>query len=99
MDNLTNKRYVNIIDQQDYHTIVEILKQINFDTKWFTRTQWNICQPYPLVQFKDNQFYNDPNLTKHFNASTYFEEPTINRHTFLIEIELVEAFYNEDIAL
>ena len=99
MDASTNKRYVNIIDQQDYQTIVEILKQINFDTRWLTLTQRNICKPYLLVQFKNNQFYNDADLTKYFNAGNYFAEPTINRHTFLIEVELVEAFYNEDIAL
>ncbi len=99
LDASTNKRYVNIIDQQDYHTIVEILKQINFDTRWLTLMQRNICKPYMLVQFKNNQFYNDVSLTKHFNADTYFSEPSINRHTFLVEVELVEAFYNEDIAL
>ena len=59
----------------------------------------SICKPYLVIQFKNNLFYNNSELNAHFNATTCFAEPGINRHTFLIEVELVEAFYNEDIAL
>ena len=95
----TNKRYINIPDQKDIPKVVEILKQINFDTRWLTLMQKNICKPYLIVQFKNNQFYNDANLTSCFNPSTCFHEPGLNRYTFLLELELVEPFYNEDIAL
>lgn len=99
LDIQTNKRYINIINQNDIQTAIDILKQINFDTRWLSLTQKNICNPFLIVQFKNNQFYNDSSLTKHFNSTTYFPEPSLNRHTFLVEVELVEAFYNEDIAL
>jgi hypothetical protein len=99
LDTLTNKRYINIVNQNDVQTIVDLLKQINFDTRWLTFTKRNICKPHLIVQFKNSQFYNDSTLTEYFNAGTYFPEPALNRHTFLIEVELVEAFYNEDIAL
>ena len=95
----TNKRYINIVNQDDVQTIINTLKQINFDTRWLTLTQRGICNPFLIVQFKNNQFYNDPILTGHFNGNTYFPEPSLNRHTFLVEVELVDAFYNEDIAL
>jgi len=99
LDPQTNKRYINIINQADVQTVVDTLKQINFDTRWLTLTQGNFCNPFLIIQFKNNQFYNDPILTGHFNGNTYFHEPALNRHTFLVEVELVEAFYNEDIAL
>ena len=99
LDIATNKRYLNIVDQNDVQTIVATLQQINYDTRWITLMQRNICKPHLIIQFKNNQFYNDPTLTSHFNAHTYFPEPALNRHTFLVEVELVEAFYNEDIAL
>lgn len=99
LDPATNKRYINIINQNDVQSIVEILKQINFDTRWLTLTQRNFCKPHLIIQFKENEFYNNPVLTGHFNANNYFPEPSLNRHTFLVEVELVEAYYNEDIAL
>jgi len=99
LDPQTNKRYINIINQNDVQTVVDILKQINFDTRWLTLTQRNICKPFLIIQFKNNQFYNDPILTTHFNGNTYFPEPALNKHTFLVEVELVDAFYSEDIAL
>jgi len=99
LDAQTNKRYLNIVNQSDVQTIVDTLKQINFDTRWLTLTQRNICNPYLIIQFKNNQFYNDPALTAHFNGNKYLHEQSLNRHTFLVEVELVEAFYNEDIAL
>ncbi len=99
LDPLTNKRYINIINQADVQTVVDTLKQINFDTRWLTLTQRKFCKPHLIIQFKNNQFYNDPILTGHFNGNTYFHEPSLNRHTFLVEVELVDAFYNEDIAV
>lgn len=99
LDNATNKRYLNIVDQNDVQAIVSTLQQINYDTRWLTQMQNNKCKPHMIIQFKNNQFYNDPTLTGHFNADTYFHEPSINRYTFLVEVELAEAFYNEDIAL
>lgn len=99
VDNTTQKRYVNITDQADVKPIIDLFKQINFDTRWLTLTQRTFCNPYLIIQFKNNQFYNDATLTGHFNNNTYFHEPTLNRHTFLIQVELIEAYYNEDIAL
>jgi hypothetical protein len=90
---------MNIVNQNDVQPIIEALRDINFDTRWLTLVNKNICKPYLIIQFKENQFYNNPALGVHFNATNYFSEPTLNRHTFLVEVELVEAYYNEDIAL
>ena len=93
------RRYANITNPNDFQNIINLLRQINYDTRWITMMERNICRPHLVVQFKDNLFYNNPELTQHFNPNTYFAEPGIQRHTFLIEVQLVEAFYHEDIAL
>ncbi|MCF8429585.1 MAG: hypothetical protein K9G64_05585 [Bacteroidia bacterium] len=99
LDSITNKRYLSNVNQQNIQTIIDILKQINFDTRWVTFTQKNICLPHLIVQFKENIFYNDETITAQFDSNTCFHEPAINRHTFLVELALVEAFYSADIAL
>ena len=95
----TQKRYWNSSNPNDYQAVIETLKQINFDTRWVTFLQKKICQAHLIIQFKTNKFYNNPELSAHFTAATHFAEPAINRHTFLVEVALVEAFYNDDIAL
>ncbi|MDN3677111.1 hypothetical protein QWY90_07275 [Flavobacterium paronense] len=93
------RRYATITNPTDFQTIINLLKQINFDTRWVTLMERSICKTHLVIQFKNNLFYNSPELTSHFNHTSYFEESTIHRHTFLVEVALVEAFYNEDIAL
>lgn len=99
LDTSTQKRYWISNNQNDYQQVIDILTQINFDTRWVTFMERKICQTHLVVQFKNYHFYNKPELSVHFTPATYFAEPAINRHTFLIEVELVEAFYNDDIAL
>lgn len=99
LDIATGKRYWNSNNPNDFQVIIDTLKQINFDTRWITMTERSICKPYLVVQFKENLFYNTPEITAHFDGLSSFAEPAINRHTFLVEVALVEAFYNEDIAL
>ncbi len=98
-DSDTNKRYISVVNPNDVKPIIDILKQINFDTRWINLMQRNICSPHLIVQFKNNKFYNNPNLDTYFNVNTKFFEPSLSRNTFLLEVQLVEAFYNEDIAL
>lgn len=99
LDSTTQKRYVNFNEPDKIDTVINILKRINFDTRWVSLAQQKICKPYLIIQFRNNQFYNDDSLTNCFDKNTNFYEPDINRHTFLIEVALVEAFYSEDIAL
>lgn len=93
------RRYSVITSPEDFQNVIGLLKQINFDTRWITLMDRKICIPHLVIQFKNNLFYNNPELSAHFNMATSFAEPAIQRHTFLVEVELVEAFYNEDIAL
>jgi len=99
LDNATNKRYLNLGNQNDYTLLVDILKRINYDTRIETLYQNNICKPYLVIQQKAAQFYNDATAHARFHPSLKFLDPTSQRQTYLIEIELIEAFTADDVAL
>jgi hypothetical protein len=98
-DPATNKRYANLADPNNTKIVGEIFKKINFDTRWITLGEKNISNPYLIIQFRDNSFYNNEKLTRFFSPINYFPEPNLNRHTFLIELKMLKAFYSNDIAL
>ena len=99
LDTTTNKRHWYSTNPNDHQLVADILKQIHFDTRWISLMDKKISIPHLIVQFKSPLFYGDETLTHHFTPDTHFEETPINRHTFLLELELVEAFYAADIAL
>lgn len=99
LDPTTNKRYVNITDQNDVQMTIDVFKRINYDTRWVTQYQKGICKPVLIVQFQENKFYNDATLNHHFNVNNLFHEPSAGAFTFLLGLELQKAWYSEDIAL
>ena len=99
LDEYTNKRYLNTADPGQLQHIQAILKQKRFDTRWVTMTQKNICQSYLIFQFKENLFYNDAALTSMIDPSLHLFDPDSHKHTFLVQVELVNAFYAADVAL
>ena len=99
LDLATAKRYINIINPADIDLIIQILIKIGFDTRFLNLMNRDFCKPHLIVQFKNSEFYDDPTLTANFNTNTHFHEADLNRDTFIIELELVEAYYSEDIAL
>jgi hypothetical protein len=52
-----------------------------------------------VFQFKNNLFYNDPAVTRLFDADLALYDSEARKYTYLVEVELVEAFYGSDIAL
>lgn len=98
-DGKTGKRHVQINNPSYIQTISDTLKSINFDTRWLTLAEKNISNPGLIIQFSNNKFYNDEKSSAFFNVQNYFYEPTLNRHTFLLNVKLVKAFYSSDIAL
>ena len=99
LDTLSNKRYERFNNPNDVSIMREILKQINYDLRWITLMEKEVVKSKLLIQFSFPSFYMNENLTNYFNASNSFYEEIINKHTFLLDVELVEAFYADDIAL
>ena len=98
-DEYTRKKYLNTTDPTSLQQIANILKQKRFDTRWVTLAQKKICKPYLVFQFRNNEFYNDASVTRSFETTKQLYDKDAHRHTFLVEVELVEAFYGADIAL
>ena len=98
-DEYSHKKYLNSNDAAVLHQIASILKQKRFDTRWVTLAEKNICNPFLIFQFKNNTFYNDSSLTRMFSTDRQFYDNDAHKQTFLVEVELVKAFYSADIAL
>ena len=98
-DDYTHKKYLNTADPAHLQTIAAILKQKRFDTRWVTLTEKKICKSALIFQFKNNSFYNDSNLTREFEPNHHMYDGDAQKYTFMIEVELVKAFYSADIAL
>ncbi len=98
-DEYTQKKHLINSDPNNLNTIANILKQKRFDTRWVTLAEKKVCSPYLVFQFRENSFYNDPEATRIFDSSQQFYDNDSRKHTFLVPVELVEAFYGEDIAL
>ena len=98
-DDYTRKLYLNNADPAVLAGISTILKQKRFDTRWETLAQKNICNPYVVIQFRNDSFYNDEAMAKSLPPHQVIYEPEAKKHTFLLQVELVEAFYSADIAL
>ena len=99
MDGYSRKLYLNNADQGTINNIAAILKQKRFDTRWVTLAEKKISVPHVVVQLRQNTFYGMDNVAAHLPPHQLFYEKDINRHSYLLEVELVEAFYAEDIAL
>ncbi|MDP4001080.1 MAG: hypothetical protein Q8P83_02470 [bacterium] len=100
LDSQTNKRNINVgINETQIKQLATILDSINHDTRWLTYYQKNICKPFLVIQFHENLFYQDKEATDKINPLHRFHEPAILRHTFLLELKLIEAFYSDDFAL
>ena len=99
LDQSNGRRYPRLTAANDARNIGEFLRQNNIDTRWITLMRQQVCRPQLILQFKHPEYFGDAKLASGFSATRRFHEPAINRHTFLVDLELVEAFYREDIAL
>ncbi len=98
LDAETGMRNISQLNPTDFQSVVQLIRQIGFDTRWITMMQKKICRPYLIIQFRNEHFFNQPELKKFFADGLFFHEPSLNRYTFLVGLELQQAFYAEDIA-
>ena len=83
------------MSQQVLQEATNILAHIGFDTRWVSLYAKKICSPHLLIQFRDSAFYKDKALTENIHPNLQFFESFIQRQTYMLEVELVHAFYNE----
>ncbi len=96
-DRTTDKRYLNAVQHNVGQQLTQKLDSIRFDSRFISMYNDGICKPFLIIQFRNNVFYNDQILTQEINPNHIFHETQLSRYTFIFELELVEAFFNEDI--
>lgn len=98
-DEYTGKKYLTTNDPNAIHSISAILKQKRFDTRWVTLAEKGISNTHLIFQFREDKFYGDAEVTKLFPDALRLYDADAHKYTFLAPVDLVEAFYGEDIAL
>jgi hypothetical protein len=96
---VAGKRFLKIQNQNDAPAFSAALKRINFDTRWIAMYGKQIAKPYLLIQQREPVFYNNQLVHSQFNPLLTFIDPNSNRYSYLIETVLVDAWYEDDIAL
>ncbi len=98
-DELSGMHHIAVNDAAVVKNITDILRVVRFDNRWETLAKRKWSTPHLIIQFSNRDFYNNVNLTRLFNQHNYFFEPTLNRYTFLLPLELQFASYGSDIAV
>jgi len=93
------KRYLKVNNQNDVPALVAALKRLSFDTRWVSMYRKQIAKPYLLIQQRSPVFYSNERVHSQFNPLLTFVDPNSGRHSYLIETELVGAWYEDDVAL
>ena len=94
----TGKRNIAKPSPADLQSVIQIIRKTGFDLRWISLMQKKMCKPYLIIQFRNDAFFNRTDLNKRFPEGHFFHEPALNRYTFLVELELRQTFYAEDIA-
>lgn len=98
-DQATETHYLELPDPNLANGVAETIRSSGLDTRWIGLEGMGVCKPHVIMQFKDNAFFGNPQVAAIFPDHCRFFESPLERHTFLVELELVKAFYSSDIAL
>lgn len=95
----TDQRVATGLNQQTVEQLAERLDDAKVDRRYSKLYSESCCKPFLLTTFRNNAFCGDAALNRHFSANHNFPESSLNRHTFLIELELIDNLESEDIAI
>jgi len=87
------------LNQPDAQVAIQKLNTAKVDRRYATLYAHNCCKPFLILSFRTDAFCGDAALNVHFAASDHFHEPGIKRFTFLLELEVIETFDSEDLAI
>ncbi len=79
--------------------VLKILGTHRYDSRLQTLLTKGFCKTLLVCQFSTNFFYNDQTVTNSFTPHNVLPEPQFNRYNFTLELELVSAFYEHDLAI
>jgi hypothetical protein len=98
-DQITKKWYINHSVQGLNKIADDIFKRINYDRRYITFYKKEICIPYLIIQFHENSFYKNINYLDMMPTNSSFPEPNLDRYTFIIKLDFIEAFYQDDYSI
>lgn len=98
-DQTTKKWYIKK-SVKDFDKIASnMFNRINYDRRPITFYSKGICTPYLIIQFQENSFYKNVNYLDMMPTYSSFHEPSLDRYTFIIKLDFIESFYQEDYSI
>lgn len=99
LDAATQKRNLNVANENTVPNLVKKFQINKCDTRYENLYANGVCKPFLIVQFRNNQFFANPELTSQINPLHALHEPVLKRYTFLLELEVSKVFLEHDIAI
>src|SRR4029077_7283654 len=99
LDSSTQKRYLTLNDEKTAQNTAKKFLERKWDTRVQSLYSHGVCKPFLIVQFRNNQSFGDPKVTAQIDPAHVFHEPNLNRYTFLLELEVLKTFVEQDIAV
>jgi len=95
----TNFRELVGINPGNAESYAKKLDEAKADRRYVKLYNENCCKPFLVATFRKDAFCGDSSLNVHIPNVHHFIEPSLNRFTFLLELELLDSFINEDISI
>lgn len=86
-------------NQNNFQKLLNISQNHQTDFRYPNIYSKNICSPYLIIQFKKGNFYGTEKFNLFFEKGLSFFEQNLDRHTYLIKLNLIKIFKDFDIAL
>jgi hypothetical protein len=99
LDAATQKRYLSLTDEKSAKKLIKSFLEYKCDTTVQTLYGHNICKPFLIVQSRQAHFFGDAQVSAQIDPWHVFHEPQLNRHTFLLELEVATTCLEQDIAI
>jgi len=98
VDRTTNKRYWND-NPSTVQQLINLFTNHKIDFRYPKLYENDICSPYLVIQFREDNFFGNEENKKYFDSTTRFFEDNIIRYTYLVKLKLVKIFVDSDISL
>lgn len=91
--------YKNKNTKEEQLVLKNKLNQCSYNTTFFESYKNGIAKPFIVIQFRNKQFYKSAPLTKKLRPNNYMFERNLNRHTYILELEIYHSSWENDICI
>ena len=97
LDSNLGKRFLNI-QNQEIPKLQKIFKKVPGDRQYCSLYKDKICKPFLIFNFDSDLFFEN-DKSEFFDSTNSFYESNIDKHSFLIELELLDYDFKNDFAI